>query len=73
MEKYEVIDYIKKHKKQARQLCPNAIVVPIERALKAIEHAYVAGVNAGVDGAMAVNDLNNTEENEIQHNAEAES
>ena len=64
MKKYEVIDYISKHKRQARQLCPNAIVVSYERALKAIEHAYTAGVNQGVDGTMAVAEFKKSKEDE---------
>ena len=53
MKEQEEIAYINKHKRQARQLHPNSMVVPVERAKAAISRAYRAGVNVGVDVAMA--------------------
>ena len=67
MKEQEEIDYINKHKKQARQLHPNAIVVPVERARSSVERAYRKGfedgrehgISQGVDAARRLDQGDN--------------
>ena len=49
MKEQTEIAYINKHKKQARQFDPNAMVVPAKRARAAIERAYIQGLCDAID------------------------
>ena len=49
----DIINDLRKNRRQARQLHPNAMVVSWEAAKKAIHKAYQEGANSGVETTVA--------------------